>query len=108
VHVIRVHELCIAKSALVPSLSVCVGTHMLNGGIGEGKKVVTIGYGAMARLGSPPCILVSYTSGSLNRWMKATSGTDGGSPGSSTVRCVALGSGWKYGENSPKSHKRQD
>jgi hypothetical protein len=57
---------------------------------------------------SPPRISVSYTSGSLNRWMKATLGTDGGSPGSSTVRCVALGSGWKYGENSPKSHERQD
>ena len=51
VHVIRVHELCLATSALVPSLSVCVGTHTLNGGIAEGKKVVMIGYGAMARLG---------------------------------------------------------
>jgi hypothetical protein len=57
---------------------------------------------------SPPRILVSHTSGSLNRWMKATLGTGGGSPGSSTVRCMALGSGWKYGENSPKPHKRQD
>jgi hypothetical protein len=28
-----------------------VGTHTLNWGIGEGKKVVMIGYGAMARLG---------------------------------------------------------
>jgi hypothetical protein len=57
---------------------------------------------------SPPCISVSYTSGSLTRWMKATSGTDGGSPSNSTVRCMALGSGWKYGENFPKSQKRQE
>ena len=51
VHVKRIHELCLATSALGPSLSVCVGTHTLNGGIGEGKKVVMIRYGAMARLG---------------------------------------------------------
>ena len=44
VHVTRVHELCLATSALVPSLSVCVGTHTLNGGIGEGKKVVMMRY----------------------------------------------------------------
>ena len=50
-HVIRVHKLCLATPALVPSLSGCVGTHTLNGDIGEGKKVVMIRYGAMARLG---------------------------------------------------------
>lgn len=50
-HVILVHELYLATSALVPPLSVCVGTHTLNGGIGEGEKVVMIGYGAIARLG---------------------------------------------------------
>ena len=48
------------------------------------------------------------TSGCLTGWMKVTSGYNGGSPINSTVRCVALGSGWKYGENFPKSQKRQD
>jgi hypothetical protein len=45
---------------------------------------------------------------SLTRWMKATSGTDWESPSNSTVRYVALGSGWKYGENFSKSQKRQE